>query len=210
MSWFMDGQSEGAAMRNTGRTQVPSLRQLEAELERENYKSRYAKTLRSTINVLIVVAAVAVLLSMLFFPVFRIYGSSMAPTVNEGEIVLALKGSSFTYGDVIVLSYNNKLLVKRVIAGPGQWVNIDLDGTVSVDGDEIDEPYLQDKAYGDCTISLPYQVPEGRYFVMGDNRSVSQDSRSTLMGCIAEEQILGRAIFRVWPVNAIGGIGEQR
>lgn len=184
----------------------PTIQQLQSELARENYKHRYSQTLRSTLSVLIVVAAIAVLSSTLFFPVFRIYGSSMSPTVNEGEIVVSLKNSSFECGDVIVLSFNNKLLVKRVIAGPGQWVDIDSKGNVSVDGRVIDEPYLQEKAYGDCTLTLPYQVPDGRYFVMGDNRSTSQDSRNALIGCIDKEQIIGRALLRVWPLDRFGTI----
>ena len=190
---------------------MPTLGQLESELQREKYKHRYNQTLRSTVYVLIVVAAVAVLLATLFFPVFRIYGSSMSPTVNEGEIVVSLKGSSFECGDVVVLSYNNKLLVKRVIAGPGQWVDIDREGNVYVDKKLIDEPYLHkgEKAFGDCTISLPYQVPDGRYFVMGDNRSTSQDSRNAIVGCIADEQIVGKAILRVWPLKVIGVLNKD-
>ena len=195
-------------MENKQPNETPSVDQLKAELAREKYKSRYGQTLRSTVYILIVVAAVAVLMATLFFPVFRIYGSSMAPTVNEGEIVVALKGSSFECGDIIVLSFNNKLLVKRVIAAPGQWVDINADGDVFVDGTQIDEPYLQEKAYGDCTITLPYQVPDGRYFVMGDNRSTSQDSRNSLMGCIAEEQILGQAILRIWPFSELGSFNR--
>lgn len=187
----------------------PNLSQLEAELERETYKGKYKSTLRSTIAVLIVTAAVVVLLAFLIFPVFRIYGSSMSPTVNEGEIVVSLKGSRFECGDVIVLSYNNKLLVKRMIAGPGEWIDIDKDGNVYVDGKLIDEPYLTDKAYGDCNISLPYQVPDGRYFVMGDNRSTSQDSRNSIVGCIAEEQIIGRAVLRLWPFSEFGIIDQN-
>ena len=187
----------------------PNLSQLEAELEREAYKGKYKKTLRSTISVLIVTAAVVVLLAFLIFPVFRIYGSSMSPTVNEGEIVVSLKGSRFECGDVVVLSYNNKLLVKRMIAGPGEWIDIDKDGNVYVDGKLIDEPYLTDKAYGDCNISLPYQVPDGRYFVMGDNRSTSQDSRNSIVGCIAEEQIVGKALVRLWPFSEFGLINEK-
>lgn len=187
----------------------PNLSQLEAELEREAYKGKYKKTLRSTISVLIVTAAVVVLLAFLIFPVFRIYGSSMSPTVNEGEIVVSLKGSRFECGDVVVLSYNNKLLVKRMIAGPGQWFDMDQDGNVYVDGKMIDEPYLTDKAYGDCNISLPYQVPDGRYFVMGDNRSTSQDSRNSIVGCIAEEQIVGKALVRLWPFSEFGLINEK-
>ena len=186
--------------------EFPSLSQLETELKRENYKGKYKRTFRSTISVLIVTAAVVVLLAFLIFPVFRIYGSSMSPTINEGEIVVSIKGSRFECGDVIVLSFNNKLLVKRVMAGPGQWFDLDQDGNVYIDGKLIDEPYLTDKAYGDCNISLPYQIPDGRYFVMGDNRSTSQDSRNSMVGCIAEEQIVGKAFFRIWPFSEFGRI----
>ncbi len=133
----------------------------------------------------------------------------MSPTVNEGEIVISLKGSRFECGDVIVLSYNNKLLVKRVIAGSGQWFDMDQDGNVYVDGELIDEPYHTNKPYGDCNISLPYQIPDGRYFVMGDNRSTSQDSRNSMVGCIAEEQIVGKALFRLWPFSELGLINEK-
>lgn len=190
-------------MENNLENRYPTREQLEAELAREEYKGRYGRTLRSTVYILIVVSAVAVLLAMLFFPVFRIYGSSMSPTVNEGEIVVAMKGSKFECGDVVVLSYNNKLLVKRVIAGPGQWVDINSDGDVFVDGQLIDEPYLQEKAYGECTLELPYQVPDERFFVMGDNRATSQDSRNMIVGCIADEQIIGKTFLRVWPLTEI-------
>lgn len=190
-------------------TELPSLSQLKTELERENYIGKYKRTFRSTIAVLLVTAAVVVLLAFLIFPVFRIYGSSMSPTIKEGEIVISLKGSKFECGDIIVLSFNNKLLVKRVMAGPGQWFDLDQDGNVYIDGNLIDEPYLTDKAYGDCNISLPYQIPEGRYFVMGDNRSTSQDSRNSTVGCIAEEQIVGKALFRLWPFGRLGVIKEK-
>lgn len=196
---------EEQKMEHSNGVYVPTLSELESELQNEKYKRRYSQTLQSTVYILIVVAAIAVLLATLCFPVFRIYGSSMSPTVNEGEIVISLKGSDFECGDVVVLSYNNKLLVKRVIAGPSQWVDIDVEGNVYVDKHLIDEPYLVEgeKAFGDCTISLPYQVPDGRYFVMGDNRSTSQDSRNAIVGCIADEQIIGKAILRVWPLKAI-------
>lgn len=187
----------------------PSLPELEAELERVDYKKKYRSTFRSTISVLIVTASIVVLMAFLFFPVFRIYGSSMSPTLNEGEIVVSAKGRKFLCGDVVVLYFNNKLLVKRVIAGPGEWVDIDKDGNVFINSEAIDEPYLTDKAYGDCNINLPYQVPDGRYFVMGDNRSVSQDSRSNVIGCIAEEQIVGRAVLRLWPFDEFGIIDQN-
>lgn len=183
---------------------VPNLEQLKDELKREKHKARYNRTLRSTIYALIVVAAIAVLTATIFLPVLRIYGTSMTPTVSEGEIVISLKGSSFQQGDIVALWYGNKLLVKRVIAGPGQWVDIDYAGNVYVDGKLLDEPYLTEKALGECNITLPYQVQEDRYFVMGDHRSTSQDSRSTAVGCIATEQIVGKIIYRIWPLNTVG------
>ena len=134
----------------------------------------------------------------------------MTPTISEGEIVVALKGSSFMSGDVVALWYNNKLLVKRVIAGPGEWVDSDEDGNVYVDGELLDEPYVTEKALGDCNLDLPYQVGDERYFVMGDHRSTSQDSRNTAVGCIAEEQIVGRIVFRVWPFDKIGKIEREQ
>ncbi len=151
-----------------------------------------------------VVAALAVLVATIWMPVLRIYGSSMSPTINAGEIVISLKGSSFECGDVIGLYYGNKLLVKRVIAGPGQWVDIDKDGNVYVDKELLDEPYLADKAYGDVNIKLPCQVPDGKYFVMGDHRSTSSDSRNVAVGYIADEQIVGKIVYRVWPLADFG------
>lgn len=186
---------------------APTLEQLEAELARERYRRRYGRVVRSTIYTLITVAAVAVLVATLCLPVLQIYGSSMTPTLDEGEIVISLKGADFRQGDIVAFYYNNKILVKRIIADPGQWVDIDEDGTVRVDGETLDEPYLTEKAFGGCDIKLPYQVPDGRYFVMGDHRSTSVDSRHSAVGCVADEQIVGRIVFRVWPLNTLGGLG---
>ncbi len=187
-------------------TEAPSVQQLEEELKRENYKHRYTRVLRSTIYTLITVAAVAILVATLWLPVLQIYGSSMAPTLEDGNIVVSVTTSELETGDVIAFYYNNKILVKRVIAGPGDWVNIDEDGTVYVNDVEIDEPYVIDKAYGDCNIELPYQVPESRIFVMGDHRSVSVDSRNTAVGCVSQEQIVGRLIYCVWPLDSFGAV----
>ena len=184
----------------------PTVSQIEAELNRTRYRIRYRTVLRSTIYTLVIVAAVAVLVATLWLPVLQIYGGSMAPTLVDGDIVVSVKSSDLKQGDVIAFYYNNKILVKRVIAGPGDWVEITEDGDVYVDGTLLEEPYLAEKAYGDCNIELPYQVPESRIFVMGDHRSVSVDSRNTAVGCIAEEQVVGQLVFRVWPFELFGEI----
>ena len=193
-------------MRKKGREAAPppTAAQLEQELRRETYRRRYSRVLRSTIYTLIKVAAVAVLVATLFLPVLRIYGTSMTPTMTDGDIVVSLKGGGFDRGDIIAFWFNNKILVKRVIAHPGEWVDIDEAGNVSIDGRPLDEPYLTEKALGECDIELPYQVPEGRIFVLGDHRSTSSDSRSTAVGCVAEEQIVGKLVFRVWPLGGFG------
>ena len=180
--------------------------QLESELRRERYRRSFRFTLRNTIYMLITVAAVAVLVAVLLMPVLQIYGTSMAPTLEEGEIVLSVKNSSFKTGDVMAFYYNNNILVKRVIAQPGDWVDITEDGTVYVNNVAIDEPYLIDKAYGETNIKFPYQVPESRIFVLGDHRSVSIDSRNTAVGCVASEQIVGRIVYRVWPFDRVGKV----
>lgn len=182
---------------------VPPIAQLESELKRERHKHQYSRVLQTTIYALIVVAAAAILVATLWMPVLRIYGTSMTPTLTDGNIVVTLKGSKFSTGDVIAFYYNNKILVKRVIASAGDWVNIDKDGTVYVNDKKLDEPYLTEKALGTCDITLPYQVPDGKIFVMGDHRSVSVDSRSKSIGSVAQEQIVGRVVLRVWPLNEI-------
>lgn len=185
---------------------LPTVQQLEAELKREKYRGRYWKMLRGTVAVLVVVAATAVLISNLLLPILRIYGSSMTPTLVNGNIVAAVRNGTYQRGDIIAFYYNNKILVKRVIGMPGEWVDMDENGNVTIDGEPLEEPYLTEKSLGECDIELPYQVPEGRYFVMGDHRSVSSDSRSSQVGCVSEEQIVGKLLFRLWPLDEIGPI----
>lgn len=188
--------------------ELPRTEQLERELERVRYKGRYGAVIRSTLYTLIVVAAIAILIATLWLPVLQIYGGSMTPTLSEGEIVVSVKTTAMKRGEIVAFYYNNKVLVKRVIAFPGEWVDIDEDGNVTVNGEPLEEPYLQEKALGDLNITLPYQVPDGRYFVMGDHRSTSVDSRNTAVGCVAEEQLVGRIVFRVWPLTRLGGFQE--
>ena len=193
-------------MRKKTLGEMPSAEQLEAELKREKYKRRYHSVLRSTIYTLITVAAIAVLVATLWLPVLQIYGSSMTPTLQDGEIIFSVKTADLEPGDIVAFYYNNKILVKRVICGPGDGGHIDEDGTVYVNEVRLKEPYLAEKALGDCNIELPYQVPDGKIFVMGDHRSTSVDSRNTAVGCVAQEQIVGKIIFRIWPLNRLGDV----
>lgn len=184
--------------------QEPTIEQLKNELNRERYKRRYFLVIRSTIYSLITVAAVAVLVATLWLPVLQIYGHSMSPTLIEGEIVVTVKNSDFKPGDVVAFYYNNKILVKRVIGNPGDWIEVDEEGRVRVNQILLEEPYVQEYALGECDIEMPYQVPDGRIFVLGDNRATSVDSRSTTVGCISEEEIVGKIVFVVWPMEQFG------
>lgn len=184
-------------------SEFPTVDQLEAELRRECYKERYKYVLKSTVALLVVAAAAAILIVTLWVPVLRVYGSSMTPTLEDGDIVILTKSRTFQTGDVIAFYYNNKILIKRVIAESGDWVNIAEDGTVSVNGETLDEPYVLEPSYGECDLEFPYQVPVDRVFVMGDHRSVSVDSRSSQVGCIAQEQIVGKLKLRIWPLQRV-------
>lgn len=196
-------------MKHKKQKEIPSVDELHAELKRVRYKKRYRSVLRSTVYTLITVAAIAVLVATIWLPVLQIYGASMNPTLNEGDIVVSLKGGDFQQGDLLAFYYGNKILVKRCIAGPGQWVNIDASGNVYVDGELLEEPYLKEKALGECDIELPYQVPDSRYFCMGDHRATSVDSRSTVIGCVSGEQIVGEIVFRVWPLQDFGTLNQE-
>jgi len=184
--------------------EIPSVEEVESELKRAKYQRRYRSVLRSTIYTLITVAAVAVLVATLWLPVLQIYGSSMTPSLQDGEIVFSVKTRDMEQGDIIAFYYNNKILIKRVIAGSGDWVNMEEDGTVYVNDRELDEPYLLEKSFGEADIEFPYQVPDGKLFVMGDHRATSADSRHSVVGCVAPDQIVGKIMFRIWPLKQIG------
>lgn len=192
--------------RKTGQGDIPNIERIREELNRVNYWNKYLRVLRSTSFTLLVVASAAVLAATLWIPVLRIYGHSMAPTLSNGDIVVTVKENDFKTGEVVAFYYNNKILVKRAIAQAGDWVDIDKDGTVYVNGKVIDEPYIEKKAFGDTNITLPYQVPEGKLFVLGDNREVSVDSRNSAIGTISEEQRVGKLVFRVWPISSFGTV----
>lgn len=180
--------------------------QLGEALKRATYKQKLKETIKSTLQVLVVVAAVSVLVATLICPVLRIYGTSMVPTIEEGDVVIASKVSNIDTGEIIGVYYGNKILVKRCIATEGQWVDIDTDGNVYVDDEKVDEPYITEKALGECDISLPYQVPEDSLFVMGDHRETSLDSRTTAIGSISKEEVIGKILLRVWPMNKFGTV----
>ena len=200
----------GTRLAGGRKVQLPTVEQIDEELQRtEGLRHRHSLG-RNVAFALVGVFAASVLLSTFALPTFKIYGQSMAPTLNEGDIVVATKSPSYGRGDLVAFTYNNKVLTKRVIGCPGDWVDIDADGNVSIDGETLDEPYLDpgSKGPGQCDISLPYQVPEDTYFVMGDKRSVSVDSRLTQVGCILKDQIVGRLVLRVWPLGALGVVGS--
>lgn len=184
--------------------EIPSLDLLEAELEREQYKNSFGRMLRSTVFSLLVVAAIAVLIAVLLLPVLQISGTSMSPSLQDGDIVVSVNSSGYQIGDIIAFYYNNNILIKRVIASAGDWVNIDPDGNVYVNEQLLEEPYVSEKALGDCDIRLPYQVPDGRCFVMGDHRATSVDSRNTAVGCVSNDKVIGKILFRVWPLREVG------
>ena len=190
---------------NSQEKTFPTVDQLEKELEKVRYRKRFGKVFRGTVFYLVVVAALTVLIAVLVLPMLQILGSSMSDTLNDGDVVVAVRGK-LKQGDVIAFYYNNTILIKRVIATEGQWVDLDEDGTVYVDGVPLPEDYIHDKAFGETNIELPYQVPDARYFVMGDHRSTSIDSRNTAVGCISDEMIIGRIFFRIWPFKEIGAV----
>ena len=182
---------------------LPTKEQVETERKRYRRQKAYNKALGGTIYVLTIVAAVAVLIATLVLPVLQIEGTSMEPTLVNGDIVLLTKTVNFDRGELCGFSWNNKLLIKRVIGIPGDWIEIDTDGTVYLNGEKLDEPYAQQLAVGECDLEFPFQVPQEQYFVLGDMRESSIDSRNTLIGCVEKDQIVGNVFFRIWPFESI-------
>ena len=186
---------------------LPTKQQVETEQKRYRRQKAYNKALRGTVYVLTIVAAVAVLIATLVLPVLQIEGTSMEPTLSNGDILLLTKTPRFSRGELCGFTWNNKLLIKRVIGLPGDWIEIDTQGAIYLNGEKLEEPYVQELALGQCDLEFPYQIPDERYFLLGDHRETSVDSRSSVVGCVAMEQIVGRIVFSVWPVDQIGKIG---
>lgn len=182
---------------------LPTTKDLEKQLNQEKYNFKYKRILKSTIYALIIVASISTLAATLIFPVLKIYGSSMSPTLIDGDIVISIKKTKFKKGDIIAFYYNNHILVKRVIATSSDWVNIDLEGNIYINNKLIEENYIEEKSFGESNIEFPYQVPEGTYFILGDKRNISIDSRNSLIGTIPQEEIIGKIIFRVWPLKRL-------
>ena len=193
----------GMLHRKKKEVSLPTKKQVEAERKRYRRQKAYNKALGGTVYVLTIVAAVAVLIATLILPVLQIEGTSMEPTLHNGDIVLLMKTTRFDHGDLCGFTWNNKLLIKRVVGVPGDWIEIDTDGTVYLNGEKLDEPYVQQRAFGECDLEFPFQVPQEQYFVIGDMRESSIDSRNTLIGCIPKDQIVGKVFFRVWPFKSI-------
>lgn len=185
---------------------APELAQIQAELQRRGRRTRRGKILWGVLLNLLAVAACAVLIFTLWLPILRVYGASMGPTLESGDLVLVKRTTAIRPGDVVAFYVGEQLLIKRCVAGPGTQVDIDENGVLYLDGEKQDEPYLTAAQRGECDVELPYTVPEGRWFVLGDRRSTSIDSRSSAVGCVAEEQIVGKVIFRLWPLSRVGGV----
>ena len=192
------------ANKHAKRVSVPSLSEIQSERKRIRRGTYYRQALRGTISVLLVVAAVAVLITTLFLPILQISGDSMSPTLEHDEIVVLLKTKEFERGDLIGFYYQGKILLKRVIALPEDEVAIDADGNVYVNGELLEEPYVTDKGLGDCDLEFPYKVPGTSYFVLGDRRSNSVDSRNSVVGAISRDDIIGKVFIRVWPLPKFG------
>lgn len=184
--------------------EMPTVAQLEKYLRHERRRIHYHYTLSTTISAILSVAAAACLIAMLWLPVLRVYGGSMAPTLNSGEVIVSVKTSQVEEGDIVAFYCNNKLLVKRIIAGPGDVVDIDANGGVSVNGTLLDEPYVEKLARGECDVEFPCRVPDNKYFVLGDHRETSVDSRSSSVGFVSADDIVGRCAAKVWPLDNFG------
>lgn len=186
--------------------EIPSIEELEDELARERKRRAQSKVLRIIIGILFAVIAAAVAVVILVLPIYEISGSAMAHTLNNGDIVAAIKTNVFYNGDIIAYNFDDDIQIKRVIGRSGDKIDIDSSGHIFVNGAQLDEPYVEEFDLGDCDIEFPFDVPLDQNFVVGDHRDVSVDSRNTAVGCIKDEDVIGKIVFRIWPINAIGTV----
>lgn len=189
---------------NKEKLEIPSIPALKEELMREKIKREFRRAILNMAGVLIVAAALTALMATRIFVLVQINGSSMKPTLNEDEVIILRQTKAVEKGDIVGFYYGGKILLKRVMAGAGDEVDIDREGNVSVNGERIDEPYLKEKTLGKCDLEFPYEVPEGAIFVLGDNRAISMDSRIKSIGCVESDQIVGKVVFRMWPMACMG------
>jgi len=181
----------------------PTAEQFGKELKRRVDEMEFRKIIISAAQTLAAFAAVAVLLSTLLLPVFSVHKNSMTPTLLDGELLIFSTVGEIKRGDIIAFHYNNQVLIKRVIATAGESVDINEDGVVYINEAPLSEPYINSQSLGECDLELPLMVPERQYFVMGDNRYISTDSRVGAIGTINSEHIVGKAILRIWPIPKI-------
>ncbi|MBQ8474137.1 MAG: signal peptidase I [Clostridia bacterium] len=190
-------------MKKINTNSLPTVTEINTELKNERNKIRFRRIIKSSLYTLVLVAAIAVLIATLVLPVLQISGTSMEPTLNNGEIVVLLKTNKLERGELCGFSYSNKILIKRVVGLPGDYVTVDEEGFVYINGELLEEPYISDRGLGECDIEFPYQVPENEYFLMGDHRTTSIDSRSSVIGCVPYDQIVGKIFLKVWPLDRI-------
>lgn len=190
----------------TTRKGFPDMDDIENELTRLKEKRSWTRALRNAVFTVVTVAAAAVLIAMLFLPVVRITGTSMEPNLMDGDILVGVKSGEYTTGEICCFYYNNKILLKRVIGKPGDVVDMDEVGYVYLNGERLDEPYLSERSAGISDVQFPVQIPDGKLFVLGDHRATSVDSRSTAVGLVDIDNVVGRMLFRVWPLDEFGSI----
>ena len=182
----------------------PSAEQIGALLRRVQRRREIFRSIGNILGVLVVIAAAVTLVFSLWLPALQVQRGSMAPTLNDGEVVVFITTGAVGRGDIVAFHNGNQILVKRVVAVAGDVVDIGGDGAVLLNGARLDEPYVSELSAGERTTELPCKVPDNQFFVLGDHRQTSIDSRNADIGTVRQDQIIGKALLRIWPLNAVG------